>query len=341
MTGEVFALGTSDNNSKAEQNGEAEQSSAVREDGASDMQSSHRSLIAEFERTLLGVTEQTTAVYRRDVNAFVDWLHTRQPQLEVDEIGLVRGVDRRTVRSYLAHLAHKGYARKTVARKVSSLRRFFEWSRRGGIVESNPMIGVSAPSVPGRLPTVLSEAQLARLLDEDEGLVQTSPVNDADIGRRLRDDLVIELLYGSGLRVSELCGLDADSISTEAMEVRVLGKGNKERVVPISEPAMDAYERVLAFRRISRSDATPLFLNARNNRMSPRDVRRVLDRRSKVPTHPHALRHTFATHLLDGGADLRTVQEMLGHADVSTTQIYTHVSKEHLQRVHKSSHPRA
>ena len=161
----------------------------------------------------------------------------------------------------------------------------------------------------------------------------------------LRDDAVLEVLYGSGLRVSELCGLSTGDLDLPAGWALVWGKGSKQRRVPISENAANALQRWLRHGRpLMRSPATPesaLFLNNRGVRLGTRDVRRILDRRSPAPTHPHALRHSFATHLLDGGADLRVVQELLGHASVRTTQVYTHVSKERLLAVYDTSHPRA
>ena len=165
--------------------------------------------------------------------------------------------------------------------------------------------------------------------------------------RHRRDDAVLELLYGSGLRVGELCGLDCDSIDFARGAVVVWGKGAKERRVPLSEPAAAALRRWLPMRGDVLSeepDAAPepaLFGNERGRRLTPRDVRRIVDRRSPTPTHPHALRHSFATHMLDGGADLRAVQELLGHSDVATTQRYTHVSRERLRTAYRDAHPRA
>jgi integrase/recombinase XerC len=155
---------------------------------------------------------------------------------------------------------------------------------------------------------------------------------------------VVEVLYGSGLRVSELCGLDVDDIDRARCLVRVLGKGSRTRLVPLSEPSIDAIDAWCTHGRplmASSSAGAALFVNLRGGRLGPRDVRRILDCRAEAPVHPHALRHTYATHLLDGGADLRTVQELLGHADLGSTQIYTHVSKERLRRVVERTHPRA
>ena len=161
--------------------------------------------------------------------------------------------------------------------------------------------------------------------------------------RRRRDDAVLEVLYGSGVRVGELCGLDIDSVDLAHGAITVWGKGSKERRVPLSAPAVDALRAWLVDRHdvVDVRSGPALFGNERGVRLSPRDVRRIIDRRSQRPTHPHALRHSFATHLLDGGADLRVVQDLLGHTDVATTQRYTHVSKQRLRAVYTEAHPRA
>ena len=288
-------------------------------------------LVPAFVSSLHGVSESTAAVYQRDVNAFVAW------SVELG-VGDISRVDRRQIRRYLGYLDQAEYARRTIARKMSALRRFFAWARLRGHITADPTVGLSTPSSGSRLPSVVSDDDLSELLGDSSNVRLD---DDADSPRRLRDDAIVELLYGSGLRVSELCSLTASSIDLNAATIRVWGKGDKERIVPLSAPATTALQQLLDSIPGAANSQEPLFKNHRNNPLTPRDVRRILDRRSPVPTHPHALRHTFATHLLDGGADLRTVQELLGHADLSTTQIYTHVSKERLQRVHRSSHPRA
>jgi site-specific recombinase XerD len=191
---------------------------------------------------------------------------------------------------------------------------------------------------------VLRADELHRLLDDPPARVDDDPEFV-----RCRDDAVLELLYGSGLRVSEVCSLKVGDVDPRRKWLSVWGKGAKERRVPLSAPAASAVRSWLAGGRNEALEATPttgsahdaLFVNRRGRPLTPRDVRRILDHRSPVPTHPHALRHTFATHLLDGGADLRAVQELLGHADLATTQIYTHVSRERLRRVFDATHPRA
>ena len=280
----------------------------------------------------------TLAVYRRDLADLIQW-SDRRGLASPDLLG------RSDVRRYLALLTTRGLASATGARKVAAMRRYFGWALRQGIVTVDPTAGLSAPSGSARLPRVLRADELAQILDDPSPRAArgVDPLVDA------RDDAVLELLYGSGLRVSELCGLDIDQVDLPRRRLSVWGKGSKERAVPLSEPSA---ERLSTWLRSARAehlgtipvvpaDATALFHNGVGKRLTPRDVRRILDRRSPVPTHPHALRHTFATHLLDGGADLRVVQELLGHSDLATTQVYTHVSRERLRHVYESSHPRA
>jgi len=247
-------------------------------------------------------------------------------------------VRRTTIRRYLAFLTTRDYARRSIARKTASLRRYFRWLVRAGVLAADPTIGVHASAGEGRLPRVLDASDVAALLD-------SPPPADEAPWRRRMDDAVLELLYGSGLRVSELCGLDVQSLDLEQAAVVVWGKGSKQRRVPVSAPAVAAARAWLAVRHevVPPDGPEPrmLFGNERGRRLTPRDVRRILDRRSPTPTHPHALRHSFATHLLDGGADLRAVQELLGHSDVATTQRYTHVSKDRLRTAYNLTHPRA
>lgn len=286
-----------------------------------------------FARSLTDVTPSTAATYAKDVDAFVIWA-------ERAEISGPQGVTRLTLRRYLGYLATRRYARRTIARKVSALRRYFDWLRHDGHVDADPSVRLSAPAGESRLPRVLGRAELDRLLDDPPTHVAAD-----SLPVRLRDDAVLELLYGSGLRVAELCGLRRRDVDVGRQLVTVWGKGAKQRQVPISPPAAAAVEAWLARGRAQLATAeTPedaMFVNRRGRRLGPRDVRRLLDRRALAPTHPHALRHSFATHLLDGGADLRVVQELLGHASLQTTQVYTHVSKEHLLNVYETTHPRA
>jgi site-specific recombinase XerD len=285
-------------------------------------------MVDRVEETLLGIAPASRSAYRRDVESFAIWASEEA----IDDPG---SVDRLVIRRYLAHLAGRGLAAATVRRRVAAVRRYFRWATERGLVPSDPTLGVSVPTGSARLPRVLRADELTVMLDEPD----PAPEHLA-----LRDRAVLEVLYGSGLRVSELCGLTVDSLEPATRWVSVLGKGSRPRRVPLSAPARAALERWVEGGRgvlVGPASGDALFLNRRGRPLSPRDVRRIVARRSPVPTHPHALRHSFATHLLDGGADLRVVQELLGHTDVATTQIYTHVSRERLRRVYETSHPRA
>lgn len=303
----------------------------------------------DFSRSLTAVAPATLRAYRTDLDGFALWAerlgHTGPEDL-----------DRLALRRYLAHLTTRQYARRSIARKASALRRYFAWARHVGLRADDPARTLSAPKGDARLPRVLTAAELGVLLDgaatasEASGSAPTTRLAvpgaagdevDQAVGRR--DTAVLELLYGSGLRVAELCGLDRPDVVLPRRVVTVWGKGSKRRQVPISVPAADAVESWLGVRHILLTAAAgdALFLNRRGHRLGPRDVRRLIDRRAPAPTHPHAFRHSYATHLLDGGADLRAVQELLGHADLATTQVYTHVSRERLRAVYDQTHPRA
>ncbi len=283
----------------------------------------------EFVCSLTASSANTVAAYRSDVAAFAEW---------AQRSGIVRptDVERMLVRRYVAFLTTRRYAKRSIARKVAALHRYFRWLVRAGHLPSDPSASVRAPAGEGRLPRVLSSAEVTVLLD-------TPPTDDEPMWRRRRDDAVLELLYGSGIRVGELCGLDCGDIDLAAGAVVVWGKGAKQRRVPLSAVAVDALRAWLPVRHevLVASAGAALFGNERGHRLGTRDVRRIIDRRAASPTHPHALRHSCATHLLDGGADLRVVQELLGHADVATTQRYTHVSNERLRAVYAEAHPRA
>jgi site-specific recombinase XerD len=292
---------------------------------------------AEFARSLTEVAPATAATYCKDIDAFVTW--AARAGLSGPE-----AVTRLILRRYLGYLATRRYARPTVARKVAALRRYFRWLLRLGVVEDDPSRRLSAPPGERRLPRVLGQNELKVMLD------QAGARTGLDLDAvRLRDAAVLELLYGSGLRVAELCGLRDSDVDLSHRMVTVWGKGSRQRRVPIGEPAAVAVLAWLASGRPAllaaanrpRQAGDALFLNRKGCPLGTRDVRRLLDRRSSGPTHPHALRHSFATHLLDGGADLRVVQELLGHASLQTTQVYTHVSKEHLLKVYSRTHPRA
>jgi len=304
----------------------------------------------EFVRSLTDASAATLRAYRSDLASFVTW---------AGRLGLVApaDVDRLVLRRYLAYLGTRHYARASITRHAAALRRYFRWQQSRGRIEVDPSKRLSAPGSDGRLPRVLSAVELEALLvapavdPASRAGGRSEPEADAARARRrreavrVRDTAALEVLYGSGLRVSELCGLDLDDLDLARRRVTVWGKGGKQRMVPLSEPSVVALDAYIGDPRAELlMPATPagaLFVNRRGSRLSTRDVRRVLDSRAVSPSHPHALRHTYATHLLDGGADLRIVQELLGHASVATTQIYTHVSRERLVDVYQGTHPRA
>lgn len=286
---------------------------------------------SEAERDL---SRHTLDAYRADLNQFVEWA-ARSGVVQLDDL------DRKMLRRYVAFLGQRGYARRSIARKASSLRAFLKWCLVRGVLAADPSQGLSVPKLDRPLPRLLRAADAARLCE--------LPPTDDPVG--LRDRALLELLYGSGVRVSEACGLDLDDADIDHQAVSVVGKGRKERRVPMSEPACDAIEAyvrdgrpALASRAVDGGQAA-LFLNTRGNRLDQRGVRHVMSRyltaEGMTSVGPHALRHSFATHLLDGGADLRAVQELLGHENLATTQIYTHVSTERLKAVYEQSHPRA
>jgi site-specific recombinase XerD len=272
---------------------------------------------------------QTVRAYRGDVRAFVAWCTARG-------IETPGAVGRRELREYIAHLTRRGDARTSTVRRVASLRAYFAWLAGGGLIEHDPAAALRAPAPAPHLPVLVVREQLESLLDE--------PWGDDPWSRR--DRAVCEVLYGAGVRVSELCALDLDDVDWPGSLLRVTGKGRKQRLVPLHAAGMAA---LLTWRDGARaavlradSPAGALFVNRRGRRLGPRDVQRLLGARVSLGhVHPHALRHTYATHLLEGGADLRVVQELLGHESLTTTQIYTHVSKSALQRVHHDTHPRA
>ncbi|WP_407924449.1 tyrosine recombinase XerC [Actinomadura physcomitrii] len=249
------------------------------------------------------------------------------------------GLDVSLLRAWLARQHALGRARATLARRTAAARAFTHHLHRRGLLENDPGLLLGTPKKRRDLPGVITQDDAARLLD----------TMDAEGPMGLRDLAVLEVLYGTGVRVSELCGLDIDDLDTGRRTIRVLGKGNRERTVPIGEPAVRAVEDWLRAGRpavATEGSGAALFLGARGGRLHPTSARRIVHSRiaeaGTVPDlSPHGLRHTAATHLLEGGADLRSVQEILGHASLQTTQIYTHVSAERLKQVHRQAHPRA
>lgn len=257
----------------------------------------------------------------------------------------VREVDLEMLRDWLWQATQRGDARSTLARRAAAARSFFSWAKDEELIAVDPSLRLVAPKRGRSLPAVASKEGMRDLLDERQ---RTAAEGDPVA---LRDHAVLELLYGSGMRVSELCGLDLDDIDDERATARVLGKGSKERVVPFGQPARDAIRAYLTRARpvLAERAARPshaVFLGVRGARIGPRAVYGLVAAAlgpiiGADAVGPHALRHSAATHLLDGGADLRAVQEILGHASLGTTQIYTHVSSERLTATYRLAHPRA
>jgi len=306
-------------------------------------------LALQAERNL---SPHTVKSYRRDLQQFAEFLRrTGREDLA--------GVDHRLLRSFLANLSTRGYARSSISRKASSLRGLFAFLVERGVITDDPSAVLSSPRRQRRLPRVLTFSEMEEVQERRASMevYRTS----------LRDLAMVEVLYGSGIRVGELVSLDLDDIDFEKGEIRVTGKGRKERIVPLSRVALELLcsyldkERPRLLRaaeeglrmvgggsgRAAESDAErAVFINVRGRRISDRGVRRAVERFFQAigpgrHVTPHTLRHTFATHLLEGGADLRSVQELLGHVDLSTTQIYTHLSKAQLKQVYLKTHPRA
>jgi len=304
-----------------------------------------------FFASLQAQSANTRAAYIRDVGQFVGWL----ARGACSDPG---GLDHATCRRYLAFLTTRRLAPRSIARKAAAIRAYLRFLHRTGVVPADLSRTLRAPKGPARLPRVPRRRDAVAMLDAAAAL--TDPADDdpaADPGtmtdRRAlavarRDLALLEVLYGTGVRISECCGLTFDRCDLRHRHVTVLGKGAKARRVPLGEPAVDALCAYLEGGRPvlvrPESPADLLFLNTLGRALSPRDARRVLDRHP-LPDgrtlHPHALRHAYATHLLEGGADLRTVQELLGHADLATTQVYTHLTRDRLRAVYEATHPRA
>jgi integrase/recombinase XerC len=280
----------------------------------------------------------TVSAYGRDLASFAAFVRERNSRAAND----VRMVDLYLLRGWLGVVARK-HAASSIARKVAAIRSWMRWLRRRGYVATSPADELATPRVRRPLPTLLS-------VDAAREVVQAPAAQLTPRGAR--DGAILELLYGSGLRVSELCGLDIDALDLSSASARVRGKGDKERVVPVGRKCVAAISRWLDERprmvhpKTGAQDPKALFVAMRGARMGPRAVRAIVhaygaNGAGRADLHPHALRHTCATHMLDGGADLRAIQEMLGHASLSTTQRYTHVSMEHLMRVYDAAHPLA
>lgn len=282
-----------------------------------------------------GASSNTIVAYRRDLTDYVAFLEARSVQ-DIDT------VSRDDLSEFVRDVRARGFAPTSVERKVAAIKGFHKFLVREGVSENNPSARLPLPKVPERLPDVISIDDAERLLGQ--------PFEDGPAG--LRDRALLETLYGCGVRVSEIVGLDTTDIDLDDGFLRVFGKGSKERLVPIGGMAQQALSAYLSAGRSRlrpgssvRPSESAVFLNARGGRLSRQSVFRIVRARGALVglhgLHPHTLRHSFATHLLEGGADLRALQEMLGHADISTTQVYTHVDRRHIREEYLTTHPRA
>lgn len=280
------------------------------------------------------VSENTLVNYESDVRQFEEFLKEKKIRLE--------SVDHIVIRDFLGHLYDSRMQKTSVARKLACLRTFFKFLVREGRLKVNPAELISSPRLPKKLPSYLAEAEAATVVESPQG----------NSFRDVRDRAILELLYASGLRRNELVGLNDDSLDMPQRLVRVLGKGKKQRIVPFGEFAAEAIVAYLKARdregltQAEEDGHVPLFVNLKGRRINPRSVQEVVERtRLSLPSGrrltTHTLRHTFATHLLERGADLRAIQELLGHASLATTQKYTHVSLEHLRAEYEKAHPKA
>ncbi|HKO55629.1 MAG TPA: tyrosine recombinase XerC [Thermoanaerobaculia bacterium] len=281
------------------------------------------------------VSVNTIGAYRDDLESFVAFLCNDYFTQQREDLEL-RRIDHLAIRSYLAHLSRRKLSRASMARHLSALRSFFKYLMREGLVEQNPARAVATPKKEKTLPAVMQVPEVALLMEQ--------PDTNTPLGTR--DRAFLELLYASGLRISELVGIDMDDIELRARLVKVHGKGSKERIVPFGSKAEEAIRAWLPHRGELVDEEQALFVNYRGERITTRSIRRLFDGYLRAASlragiSPHTMRHSFATHLLNAGADLRGIQELLGHASLSTTQKYTHLNDWQLIAVYKKAHPRA
>jgi len=281
----------------------------------------------EAEKNASGYTVRN---YKNDLLEFFHYIQSKG-------VKSLRDVTRQTLRGFMSQLMEDGKAKSSIARKLSAIRSFYRYLVREDVLKANPAATTVSPKLDKRLPSFLTVEEAKRLVEAP----------DVSTPQGQRDRALLELLYASGLRVSELVSLDVDGLNLNSNELRVWGKGSKERVVLIGTPAARALERYLGDgRRVLLGDkrSSALFVNRYGGRLPARRVQKILANYSRVigkRVHPHKLRHTFATHLLDGGADLKVVQELLGHADLASTQIYTHVTQSRARKIYLAAHPMA
>ncbi|MBF0389326.1 MAG: tyrosine recombinase XerC [Desulfamplus sp.] len=284
-----------------------------------------------------GYSKHTIVAYKNDINDYINYLHERDSKVEMTDelfLELIRQDYKNIARDYIAHIASSGIKKSSISRKLSALKSFFNNLVRGGVIELNPADRVPMPKSPRKIPDFLTVDDIFFLLDSIEA--------DSLFGKR--NLAIIETFYSTGMRISEMAALNFDDIDFDRRFIKILsGKGGKDRVVPVGERALNA---ILQYRYTLGHRFTPLFLNKNLTRLTDRSMRRILEKivndcSLKMHVSPHTLRHSFATHMLDAGADLRGIQEILGHANLSTTQIYTHVTIDKLMEVYDKAHPRS
>lgn len=284
-----------------------------------------------YMRAERNASAHTVRAYQHDLQEFAAFLKTKYPKLSMERN------HRLVIRDYLSYLHEKGIQRATILRAIAVLRAFYKFLVEENVTAQTPFVGLPMPKREKRLPRFVAEEDMKRLLE----LAAESKHKWA-----LRDAALLELLYSSGLRIQELCQLNAEDIDLWSNMIRIFGKGNKERMVPVGETALARIRAYLATRPPKGPRGSPLFLNPNGMRLSDRGARLVVARwvvkaALRQNISPHSFRHSFATHLLSRGCDLKTVQELLGHRNLVTTQTYTHVTAEHLQKVYQKAHPRA
>ncbi len=320
---------------------------------------SHHPLVAKFLGYLAderNFSEYTERCYGLDLSQYLGFLResngvkadaaaeaaavqSPNPSGKDTVTNLILGADQEQIRSYLAQMAKQNYSPATMARKIATLRSFHKWMERAGLVTKNPMTVIRTPRQPRRLPKAITVDQVEALLHAPEG--------SDTLGAR--DRAILETMYSTGVRVSEVVALNIGDLSLGERQLRIRGKGKRERIVPLGQQAMDALQVYLQRLEADRGPAppeTPLFVNKHATRLSSRSVRRKVSKYLKVAgldpdISPHTIRHSFATHLLDNGADLRAVQELLGHQSLSSTQVYTHLSTGRMREAYDRAHPRA
>ncbi len=295
----------------------------------------------EYLRVERGLAANTLESYGRDLRQFAAYVEAHAPARAVGQSsdGEASAVERATIVAYLLDLESSGKATATIARRLAALRAFYQFLVRERHVRRDPTADLASPRLKRRLPRVLSVAEVERILAQPDGATAAG----------LRDRAMLELLYATGIRVSELTSLNTPDVDLDGALVRCIGKGNKERIIPMGGAAVEALAAYMAHgrRRFVRAQSgRSLFLNHHGQRLTRQGFWKIVKKYAQMAhitkaITPHTLRHSFATHLLENGADLRSVQEMLGHADISTTQIYTHVTRRRLHEVYAKSHPRA